>query len=141
MFPKITSKRDPDATIGSELRKELHKYWEPAAATIKEKLRRYPRTAFAAMIICMLISSVLAFTVLRKKDTRSFSFQGMPHSTMTTGLGQVVRTGEALREVLALRGQVDTILKKARPDKQDSLKLTAALRQLDSIQHSIHQQP
>jgi hypothetical protein len=42
---------------------------------------------------------------------------------------------------MELRGQVDTILQKARPDRDDSLKLAAALRQLNSIQHSIHQQP
>jgi hypothetical protein len=142
MFPKITSKSDPDATIGSELRKELRKYWEPAAATIRAKLRRYPRQAFAVMIASILISGILAFTVLRKKDKESFSFRSqLTKGGFITGPAQFIRTASALQAVLALRGRVDTILQKAKPNRDDSLKLATALRQLDSIQHSIHHQP
>lgn len=138
MFRKITSDRDPGATIGAELKKEFGKYLRPLADRCKAFLARCPRSSLAAMIICMLVSGILAFTVLRVRGTVPLAGTPPAAQPLTDGLAQVIRTGQALQQVLRLRGSIDTLLQKHTLGRADSLRLRQAFKQLDSIQLQIH---
>ena len=135
MFKRITSNRDPRDTLLSELKKEFGGYYSTAAGKGQHFVNRYPRFVFGSMIVLMLVSMGLSFTVFRNREVVVKKKLPVPqqNSPITTGFSQLIQTGEALRETIALKGQVDSLIAKKHLTKTDSATLEKALDRLQQI--------
>ena len=132
MFRKITSNRDPGKTLGSELKKEFGIYFERAGSKGRQLLEKYPRQVFTAMVIAILFSGVLAFTVMRERQRPILQVK-TPVQNTASGFGQIISTASALQTLWATQQQVDLLLKKDTLTHADSLTLNQALMQMESL--------
>ena len=132
MFRKITSNRDPGKTLGSELKKEFGIYFERAGLKSQQLMEKYPRQVFTAMVIAILFSGVLAFTVMREKQKPIVLINASVQNT-ASGFGQIISTANALQTLWATQQQVDLLLKKDTLTHADSLTLNQALMQMESL--------
>ena len=132
MFRKITSNRDPSKTLGSELKKEFGIYFERAGNKSRQLMNKYPRQIFILMVIAMLSSGVLAFTVMRQQQKPIMQGKAAPQST-ASGFGQIISTANALQALWTTQQQVDSLLKKTSLTHSDSLTLSHALTQMESL--------
>jgi hypothetical protein len=131
MFRKITSNRDPSASIGSELKKEFGAYFGKAGDAGKNFIMCYPKFIFGAMV-CLL---TLSFSVSLFRHREIKHVPKISVSPTATGLSQIMQASTAIRKTLALKRQVDSITGKNTLCVADSLLLE---KDLDSLQH-IHQ--
>lgn len=141
MSRKTTSEQDNQVTLLSELKKELAVYITRFSALRNRFLEKYPRQVFAAMLICMITSIVLAFSVMRHQKIPAPSGMGRAGSEVASGMGQILSTGASLKEVLELQGQIGAILKKDSLGQTDSLMLKEAFRRLESIHQKLNPKP
>lgn len=132
MFRKITSNREPGKTLGSELKKEFGIYFERAGSKSRQLMEKYPRQVFTAMVIAILFSGVLAFTVMREKQKPIVQINASVQNT-ASGFGQIISTANALQTLWATQQQVDLLLKKDTLTHADSLTLNQALMQMESL--------
>lgn len=133
MFKRIHSKENRPS-LWLELKKEFGRYFESAGNRIEKCLIKYPKAIFAAMLSVMLLSGVLAFTVMRYKEVKR-------NPVLNSNFGSVIRTGEALNDVLELQSQISIILQKDSLTTSDTLILKQAFKQLESIQSKIKSKP
>jgi preprotein translocase subunit YajC len=136
MFRKITSNRDPDKTLGSELKKEFGIYYEQVIKRSRQVMEKYPRQIFSIMIMAILFSGVMAFTVMREQP-KSVRQINVPSQNVTTGLGDIVSTANTLQALMATQKQVDLLLKKDTLSHSDSLTLNLAIVQMESLRDLI----
>ena len=141
MSRKTISEQDNQVTLFSELRKEFAAYFTLLSQRRNQFLQRYPRQVFTGMLICLVTSVVLAFSVMRQKKVLTPSGMGKAGAKMTSELGQILNTGTALKEILELRSQVEIILKKDSLNLADSLLLKAAFDRLESINKKLNPKP
>jgi len=132
MFRKITSNRDPGKTLGSELTKEFGIYFERAGTKSRQLLEKYPRQVFTAMVIAILFSGILAFTVMRERQRPIIQVKTSVQNT-DSGFGQIISTASAVQTLWATQQQVDLLLKKDTLTHADSLTLNQALMQMESL--------
>jgi len=133
MFKRIHSEKARPAIV-PELKKEFGKYFSGINNRVERLFAKHPRQVFGLMITCILISAVLAFTVMRKKPER-FAALKFPAGSSSPS---ILQTGNMLRDVLALQNQINTILHKDSLNAADSLSLRQAFRQLEIIQSQIN---
>jgi hypothetical protein len=134
MFKKIHSNRDPRDTLYSELKKEFSVYVEKGNDAFQSMIRGYPRFFFALMIALLTASLTLAVVLHHKlvppdKISKVPKVQSAP---VSAGLDNILAAGNALKQSIRLRSQVDSITAKRILTKTDSL---ALLQDLDSLQH------
>lgn len=141
MSRKTTSEPDNQVTLFSELRKEFTVYFTRFSHGGSRFIGRYPRQVFTAMLVCMITSAVLAFSVMRQQKVSVRLETGSAASGVTTGLGQILGTSAALREILELQNRISTILKKDTLDQTDSLVLRQAFQRLESIHQQLKTKP
>jgi hypothetical protein len=137
MFRKITSNRDPGKTLGSELTKEFGIYFERAGTKSRQLLEKYPRQVFTAMVITILFSGILAFTVMRERQRPVIQVKTSVQNT-ASGFGQIISTASALQVLWATQQQVDLLLKKDTLTHTDSLTLSRALTQMESLRATLN---
>lgn len=133
MFRKITSNREPGKTLGSELKKEFGVYFERAGRHGRQLMIKYPRQVFAIMVVAILFSGVLAFTVMRSPPAPNLVPKAVYPQQAASGLGQIISTAGALQTLWGLKQQMDSLLKKETLTRADSLALNQALAQMDSL--------
>lgn len=151
MFRKLHSNRDPRDTLLRELKKEFSVYFGKAESGVTACLRRYPKQAYGAMLVLMLVSLVLSFTVFRHREPASSdvpattSLKASPPpsvlSPVSGGFGQILRTTSTLKQTLQLKQQIDTLLTKRTLTAADSIRLATALDRLQHLQQSITIKP
>lgn len=141
MSRKIISEQDNQVTLFGELRKEFDKYFTVFLQRRNQILQRYPRQVFTGMLVCLITSIVLAFSVMRQKKVLSPSGMGKASTDVSSGLGQILNTGSALKEVLELQSQVHIILTKDSLNATDSLLLKVAFDRLESINKKLNPKP
>lgn len=145
MFKRITSNRDPDATIWKELRREFGHYFVRAGEGFRSFCTGNPKTVFSLMLALLLFSAVVSFTVSRRQVKRpppaapkpAVVISPHPHS-LDEGFGRILETGATLQRTLALKKEVENTLAKGRLSHADSLLLETALDSLRQLQHQIH---
>ncbi len=133
MFRKITSNRDPGKTLGSELKKEFGVYFERAGRQGRQLMDKYPKQVFTIMVIAILFSGILAFTVMRSPKAPDLKLKPAYPQQAVSGIGQIISTAGALQTLWGLKQQMDSLLKKATLTHADSLTLNQALAQMDSL--------
>jgi hypothetical protein len=130
MFRKLHSNRDPRDTLLSEINKEFRPYIRKAGGGLKRLVDSHPKFLFVMMVINIVLSAVLSFTVMRRHalPPKVIKPQANP---VSAGFGQIMRTGEKLRRTIALKRQIDSLTTKKQLSAADSLALENAL---DTIQ-------
>ena len=131
MFRKLHSNRDPRDTLLSEINKEFRPYIHKAGKGLTGIVNSHPRFLFTMMVINIVLSAVLSFTVFRQHapPPKVVKPQANP---VSTGFDQIIRTGEKLKRTITLKRQIDSLTAKKRLSAADSLALEKAL---DTIQH------
>ena len=130
MFRKLHSNRDPRDTLLSEINKEFRPYIRKAGTGLKSIINSHPRFLFTMMVINIVLSAVLSFTVLRQHASPAKVVKPQANP-VSTGFDQIVRTGEKLKRSIALKRQIDSLTAKKILTSADSLALEKAL---DTIQ-------
>lgn len=147
MFKRITSNRDPQATIWKELSREFGHYFGRAAQSFRALCINKPGLVYGCMVALLLFSAVFSFTAGRRQDRPAASVavarQHQPQAFKNPhpaddGFSRILSTGAALQQTLALKKQVENTLSKGRLDHADSLLLENALDSLRLLQHQIH---
>ncbi|MGE6221181.1 hypothetical protein ACQKCH_15240 [Nubsella zeaxanthinifaciens] len=121
----------------SEISREFATYFSTLGDYIRHICERYPKLIFSVMVCAIVGSGILAFTVMRvskKEKLPSLSATSVP---ITKGLSEIVGVGQALKQVLDLQSQINTILRKDTLTSSDSLFVTDALRQLEKINRQL----
>lgn len=121
----------------NEISKEFATYFSSLGNKIRHICERYPKLIFSVMVSAILVSGILAFTVMRlskKEQLPSLSATSVP---ITKGLGEIMGAGQALKQVLDLQNQINTILRKDTLTSSDSLFVTEAFRQLEKINRQL----
>jgi len=130
MFRKLHSNRDPRDTLLSEINKEFRPYIHKAGKGLTGLVNSHPRFLFTMMVINIVLSVALSFTVFRQHapPPKVVKPQANP---VSTGFDQILRTGEKLKRTIGLKRQIDSLTAKKRLSAADSLALEKAL---DTIQ-------
>jgi hypothetical protein len=136
MYRKTHFKPRPNLYL--ELRKEFGAYFLRLQALWKNISTKYPRQIFIVMLASILFSGVLAFTIMRVKETRPLPSVSSSGAGVTQGFGQILDAGQALRKVLDLQNQINTVLHKDSLTAADSLLVKSAIRQLETIHHELN---
>lgn len=134
MFKKIHSNRDPRDTLYSELKKEFSVYVDKGNGAFKSLICGYPRFIFGLMIAFLAASLILAVALHHKMvppDKAAKVPKAQP-APVSAGFDNIMAAGNALKQTIRLRRQVDSITGKKTLTKADSLLL---LHDLDSLQH------
>ncbi|KAA8476844.1 hypothetical protein BDE36_1306 [Arcticibacter tournemirensis] len=139
MYRKTHFKARPD--LYQELSKEFGAYFSRMSTYWKRISARYPRQIFILMLASILLSGVLAFTVMRVKDTGPLPTLSGPGADVTQGFGQIIGAGQALKKVLDLQNQINIVLHKDSLTAADSLLVKNAIRQLEIIHHELNVKP
>lgn len=139
MYRKTHFKARPD--LFQELKKEFGAYFLSLGTSWKGISARYPRQIFILMLASILLSGVLAFTVMRVKNTGPLPSLSGSGADLTQGFGQIAGAGQALKKVLDLQNQINTVLHKDSLTAADSLLLKNAIRQLETIHHELNIKP
>jgi hypothetical protein len=135
MFKKIHSKRNPEDTVYSELRKEFSVYFGAAGSLCSSLLVRFPKFIFGAMILLLSASFVLSITLFRKAPPPVSLVPVTAAHPMDDGFGQILAAGAALKETIRLKKEVDSLTAKKALLASDSATL---LSDLDQLRH-LHQ--
>jgi hypothetical protein len=106
-------------------------------------MQRYPWAVFSAMIVLLVFSGLLSFTVFRNSGSGSASGTAAPgqkrsqvksHHPLDEGFSRILETGEALKQTLGLKRKVEGLLAKGRLSPTDSVVLDGALDSLRLLQ-------
>ena len=131
MFKKITSNRDPRDTVLSEIKKEFRPYINNAGGSLKRLADHYPKFLFVMMVINIVLSAILCFTVLRHKEEPKKTKASIVPNPIANGFEQITEASAALKETIRLKKAVDSITHKRILTKADSTQLG---KDLDSLQ-------
>lgn len=99
-------------------------------------LEKYPRGSYAAMVGCIIISAVLAFSVMRPKRDETFKALPSLEGGLTNGMAEFAGTARKLGKLLELQAQLDSMLLKTRLDATDSLVLIDILQEIKQLKIS-----
>lgn len=130
MWRKIHSDRDPRDTLFSELRREFRPWLDRVLSLFRQFVAGYPRLTFGLMLILMLFSAVLSFTVFRNKEApHKIALPGQP-AVVSDGFGRIMEAAGQLSEAIRLRRTVDSLTAKSQLNTADSLLLDSILDRL-----------
>lgn len=137
MWKKIHSNRDPRDTLFSEIKKEFQPYFTKGVERFRSAATNYPRLFLGGMIVALLISIALSFTVFRQSD-KVVTVTVKRHSNPATdGFEQIMRATGILRETIRLKHLVDSLTAQKQLSKADTLLLDSALDRLQQIHYTL----
>ena len=132
MWPKIHSNRDPRDTLLKELGKEFGVYLKLGSQWGGRLLRSHPRKSFYAMVVLLVISVVLSFTLFRNPEKMAIATQ-KEVSPISDGFGRIIQTTGKIRETMALKTLVDSLSRMKHLSSRDSSRLISALDRLQAL--------
>lgn len=132
MLKKIRSNRDPKDTLYAEIRKEFRPWFDKAGIFFQAGISRFPRGIFGLMIVMLIISAVLTFTVFRHPEPAKKPAIKKTAQPLNDGFNQIMLAGAQLKQTIRLKKIVDSILLKKVLSAADS---AALLNALDSLRH------
>lgn len=133
MFRKTHFNNRPDMDTDTR----VQRYFRRVQTYFREILHRYPLPVFAGMVVCILLSGTLAFTVMRVKTPGGVPvFPKVPTIGADINIGGVIQTYDALREVSEIQQVIQSIIEKDSLHTTDSIRLISALKRFDELQHS-----
>ncbi|WP_104382198.1 hypothetical protein [Sphingobacterium sp. HMA12] len=106
---------------------------------ILQIFKRYPAHVLCGMLTCIIISGILAFTVMRSGSTRTLPiYPKLPLVGSMDGISEAIGTYGTLQNVLSIQDTIAAIINKDSLDKTDSLRLVEALKRFEQLQRSIY---
>lgn len=136
MWKKIRSNPNPGDSIYSEIKKEFRPYFEKASAGLSYFLQKFPSLIFALMVLAIVLSIVLTFTVFRHSDLRKTTELKTAVGPLNQDFDKILRAGAQLKETIRLKKVVDSISTKKQLSATDSIALVQALDSLQNIHPS-----
>jgi len=133
MWRKIHSNRDPRDTLYSELRKEFSPRLDGFKELLSNFLKGYPNFIYGLMILLMLVSAGLSFTVFRNPENAVAVTRKNFPEPLSEGFSQIMATTGRLRETLMLKHTVDSLTAIRQLSSRDSLTLENALDRLRKL--------
>ncbi len=133
MFKKITSNRPPDTTVWTAFHREFGKYIDGGTHRTKRFLETRPRMVFITMVLSILVS-VGCFLFLPKETPKKEPVQLSVQQPLMDGMGGIVTTVSALKELLEIRATLDGLMKKDSLDSSDSLLMERAIDRMQILE-------
>ncbi|WP_166333028.1 hypothetical protein [Sphingobacterium chungjuense] len=133
MFKKITSNRSPDTTVWAAFYEEFCKYIDGSIIPAKRLIEARPHAVFSIMVIAILISAS-CFLFLPKEIPKKEPLQLSLQQPLMDGMGSVVTTVSALKELLEIRTVLDTLMRKESLDSSDSLLMESAIDRMQILE-------
>ena len=134
MWRKIHSNRDPRDTLYSELTKEFKPWLNTARAGFVKLLAGHPRFFFGSMVVLMLVSAALSFTVFRQKENPdAVAASVKTPRPVEDGFSEILKATGQLQETLGLKHLIDSLTARKVLTARDSLLLDSALERLQHI--------
>lgn len=134
MWRKIHSNRDPRDTLYSEINKEFGTYFGAAGNVLKRVINARPKIFLLLMIILMLLSAGLSFTVFRHPEAKVTRVE-KSSDPVGDGFSKILQTAAKIRKGLRLKKLVDSLSAKQQLTSVDSTMLESALDTLQQFQH------
>ena len=135
MSRKTPSNPNPDVGKTDGIRQ----YLRQIGAFVHRSVEQYPFHFLAGMLVCIIGSGILAFTVMRVNTPHALpTFPKPPTSGIGNGITDMMGTYGALQRVTALQDTIAAIIEKDSLDATDSLRLIDALKRFELIQQSIY---
>lgn len=101
-------------------------------------MERYPFYFFVGMFVCILISAVFAFTVMRvEKSTELPTFPGLATEGITKNTTDIIGSYGAIIELEELQHTIAAIIQKDSLSDRDSILLSDGLKRYEQIQRSL----
>lgn len=140
MFRRIHSKRNPKDTLYTELKREFSPHFRKAGAHMKTASSKHARLIFWLMVINIALSVLLSFTVFHHPESPELAKKPLKVlSPVTTGFGQLMETSDALREMLQLKRNIDSLSAKKQLGAKDSVSLENALDRFQQLDKKFNQ--
>lgn len=133
MFKKITSNRPPDTTVWAAFYKEFGKYIDGSITRTQRFLEARPRAVFSVMVLSILVSAS-CFLFLPKEIPKKEPLQLSMQQPLMDGMGGIVTTVSALKELLEIRAVVDTLMQKEQLNSSDSLLMENAIDRIHILE-------
>lgn len=135
MFKKIHSNRDPEKTIWSELNNEFAPYISKANTGFSTIISAYPKQIFVGMMLLIIVSAVLSFTVFRNTDD-PLAVKVSQQERIIPLVPQVnmLQMIDLMEETLLIQKQLDSIAAKEVLSATDSLTITNGIKRLDELE-------
>ncbi|WP_099369433.1 hypothetical protein [Sphingobacterium sp. 1.A.5] len=133
MFKKITSNRPPDTTVWAAFYKEFGKYIDGSITRTQRFLEARPRAVFSVMVLSILVSAS-CFLFLPKEIPKKEPLQLSVQQPLMDGMGGIVTTVSALKELLEIRAVLDTLMQKEQLNSADSLLMESAIDRMQILE-------
>lgn len=141
MFRKIRSKRDPERSIWNELGNEFNPYLKKVDSGFILIIQKYPKHIFTGMLILIIVSAVLAATVLRPEPVSLSMYSDNSKATQQnmkqSASGNFFNSLNLLQETLTLQEDIKKILDQPELSANDSLLLERKIHELELIESEI----
>jgi len=134
MYRKTPSNPDTDAGQGRDVRLGIQQLGNGFRLWVE----RPPLHALAAMLACILVSGIVAFTVMRPGPPPGLAaLPQPPPSSAGRSIGGIVRTYGTLREISGIQQEIQAIIEKGSLGTADSVRLIEALQRYERLQQNI----
>lgn len=131
MYRKTPSNPENPSPPWDGLRNRLRQ----GGGRIRRGMERYPFHFLAGMVICILLSGALAFTVMRVDvPTEKAAFPRPPAIGAGSAIGGIARTYGALEEIAGIQREIQAIIEKDSLGTADSIRLIDALHRFERLQ-------
>jgi hypothetical protein len=135
MWRKIHSNRDPKDTLYSEINREFGTYFNAAGQGFKQVVDAHPKIFLGLMIVLMVSSAVLSFTVFRHPDAKTKTVQVESRvNPVGEGFSKILQTANKIKEGMRLKKVVDSLSARQKLSSADSTALENALDSLQQLQ-------
>jgi|SRR5690606_22180983 len=132
MYRKTPS--NPDTGQGRGVRRGI----QQLGNGFRSWVERHPLHALAAMFVCILVSGIVAFTIMRPgSPPGSTALPQPPPSSAGSAIGGIVRTYGTLREISGIQREIQAIIEKDSLGTADSVRLIEALQRYERLQQNI----
>lgn len=136
MFKKIRSNRDPEKTIWSELSNEFSPYISKANLGFSSFLNAYSKQAYIGMMLLIIASAILSFTVFRNTDdplasaaTKATKVQVQPPPQI-----DMLKMIDLMEESVFIKKRIDSLAAKEVLSAQDSITITNSFNRLEKLE-------
>jgi len=107
-------------------------------SSCRSLLARYPLYFFGGMFVCMVVSGVLAFTVMRVDESAKLpAFPAVPTDEIINTTNTIIDSYSTIKELENLQRSIAVIIKKDSLSDRDSIQLRDALKQYEHLQRSM----
>ncbi len=133
MFRKIHSNRDPRDTVWTELRREFGPRFGKVKTQLAVSANNHSRFLFWMMVINILLSAILSFTVFRHPVVPPVKKPVKVFAPVTGGVNDILQASYAISEMMRLRKAIDSLSAKKQLNAGDSLTLERALDRFQQL--------